>query len=433
MAELTVAELCSALIKFDTSNYGDESSKGERDAAEFIARRLSDAGVEPTLLEREPLRTNVIARIRGTEPELPAILVHAHTDVVPAAAEDWSVHPFSGEIRDGYVWGRGAIDMKDMCATLLSVVDTWAREGRRPRRDVVLAFVADEEDRGEFGAHWLVDEHRERFDGVGCAIGESGGFTYHAGGVRFYPIGTAERGTAHIRVRTTGRAGHASRRNDDNAVVRLIAALGRITAHEWPVVLTPTVREFLAVAGKSLGVDVGTDIDESTVDTMLAKLGSAATMVENTVRNSVTPTVLRAGYKVNVIPSAATAELDIRVLPGTFDELFGTLDDLLGPGVEREFITNQPPVQSPIDTPWFTAMADALRACDPGAVVLPYCLGGGTDAKAFAQLGIPCYGFAPLRLPAEFPYRQLAHGVDERVPVDGLTFGVEVLDRFLSG
>ena len=428
-----VEDLCAQLIRFDTTNRGHGQCCGEREAAEFVAELLLDAGLKPATMERAPRRTNVVAQVAGTDPGLDPLLVHAHLDVVPADADEWSVDPFAGEIRDGFVWGRGAVDMKDMCAMLISVVQRWAAEGRGPRRDIVLAFVADEEDRGLYGAHWLVEEHAGLFAGCAAAIGESGGYTVplrSASGepVRLYPVGTAERGTAHLMLTATGRAGHGSRRNDDNAVIKLVNALSRLAAHRWPVVLIPAVAAFLERTAAALGIDA----DLSDVDGLLARLGPAAKLAENTVRNSTTPTVLNAGYKVNVIPGVAQAQVDTRVLPGTEEALLSEVDRLLGPDVRREFIARQPPVQAPVDSPWFTAMTDALRAFDPEAVVVPYCIGGGTDAKAFAQLGIDCFGFAPLLLPDGFDYRAMAHGVDERVPVEGLRFGANVLDHFLS-
>jgi acetylornithine deacetylase/succinyl-diaminopimelate desuccinylase-like protein len=322
--------------------------------------------------------------------------------------------------------------MKDFVAMVLAAL----AGGVRPRRELVLAFVADEEDRGEWGAHWLVAEHPELFEGCAAAISESGGYTYHvpaADGrdVHLYPVGTAERGTAHLRLTARGRAGHGSRPNDENAVTRLVGAVHRIAAHRWPVSLTPAVRAFLERTGTALGVPVDLS-EEDAVDATVAALGPAGSLVVPTVRNSTTPTMLDAGYKVNVIPSTATAQVDVRVLPGTEEELFATLDTLLGEDVTREFVAHQPPVQAPVDSPWFDAMAAALRAEDPEAVVVPYCLGGGTDAKAFARLGIDNYGFAPLWLPKGFPYRAMAHGVDERVPVEGLRFGTRVLSRFLE-
>jgi acetylornithine deacetylase/succinyl-diaminopimelate desuccinylase-like protein len=430
MADQHPADLCAELIRFDTTNRGNGDATGERDAAEYVAAHLTDAGLDPLLLERTPRRSNVITRIPGTDPTLPALLVQAHLDVVPADPTDWTTDPFAGDIRDGYVWGRGATDMKDMVAMTLAVTHQWANQHQRPRRDIVLAFVADEEDQGIDGAHWLVEHHPEHFTGVTAAISESGAFTHHANGVRLYPIGTAERGTAHLRLTATGRAGHGSRRNNDNAVTRLVNALSRLAAHRWPVHLTPTVRAYLHQAGDALGVPVDLSSDDA-VDATLARLGPAATLAENTVRPSTTPTVLHAGYKVNVIPGTATAEIDTRVLPGTEDTVLAIIDQHLGHHITREFIGHQGPVEAPIESPWFTAMADALRAEDPDAVVVPYCMGGGTDAKAFSTLGIHCYGFAPLLIPEGFNYRAMAHGVDERVPVTGLEFGTRVLNRLL--
>jgi acetylornithine deacetylase/succinyl-diaminopimelate desuccinylase-like protein len=436
MGEPAVEELCAQLIRFDTTNLGGGSSEGEREAAEFVATHLSAAGLTPRILERSPRRSNVVARVAGSDPTLAPLLVHAHLDVVPADPAEWTVPPFAGEIRDGFVWGRGAVDMKDMCATLLTVLLRWADAGRRPRRDIVLAFVADEEDNGEWGAHWLIKEHREVFDGVAAAIGESGGYTVRASSaagepVRLYPVATAERGTAHLLLTANGRAGHGSRRNDDNAVRKLVAAVQRLSDHRWPVVLTPAVRAFFERAGAALGFPVDLSTEEA-VDATLRRFGPAAKIAENTVRNSATPTVLSAGYKVNVIPGVAQAQIDTRVLPGTRDAMLAEVDRLLGPEVTREFLANQPPVQAPVDSLWFAAMAAAIETEDPGGVVVPFCMGGGTDAKAFAALGIDCYGFAPLWLPENFDHRLMAHGVDERVPVDGLRFGTNVLDHFLS-
>jgi acetylornithine deacetylase/succinyl-diaminopimelate desuccinylase-like protein len=423
-----VVELCSRLIRFDTSNYGAGEAAGEREAAEFVAAELSR--FDPVLLESAPRRANVVARVPGLDRTAPAVLVHGHLDVVPAVAAEWTVPPFAGEVRDGYLWGRGAVDMKDMCAMTLSVVRSWAARGVRPRRDVVLAFVADEEVTGELGARWLVAEHPSLFDGCAVGISETGGYTFGVDGVRLYPIAAAERGIMHLRLEATGRAGHGSRPNPANAVTALVDTVSRLAAHQWPIHLTPVVRAYLEQAGAALGVHV----DDSDLDGTIAKLGRAGILAEGVVRNTVTPTMLRAGYKVNVIPAAAEANLDVRVLPGTAGELLSTVDSLLAPGVTRTFVERTEPVSAPVDSPWFAAMADALRAEDPAAVVVPYCMGGGTDAKAFAKLGIAGYGFAPLLLPTdpdEYDYRAMAHGVDERVPLSALPFGARVLDRFL--
>jgi acetylornithine deacetylase/succinyl-diaminopimelate desuccinylase-like protein len=431
-----VAALCADLIRFDTTNRGEGDANGEREAAEYVAAELEKAGLVPTTLESAPRRTNVVARMPGTDPSLPALLVQGHLDVVPANPAEWTFPPFSGEVRDGYVHGRGATDMKDFVAMTLGVLHRWAEQGRGPRRDVVFAFVADEETTGSYGAHWLVENHPGLFDGCVASISESGAYTTHATAadgrpVRIYPVGTAERGTAHVLLTATGRAGHGSRRNDDNAVVRLARALVRIADHKWPVTLSPTVERCIVGTGAALGVPVDLSSDDA-VDATVAAFGSASKLVENTIRNSTTPTMLDAGLKVNIIPGTARAQVDIRVLPGTEEQLLDELDRLLGPSISRTFVANQPPVQAPLDTEWFDAMAAALVAEDPEAVVVPYCLGGGTDAKAFSRLGMACYGFNPLWIPPEFDYRSAAHGIDERVPVAALAFGTNVLDRFLS-
>jgi acetylornithine deacetylase/succinyl-diaminopimelate desuccinylase-like protein len=422
-----VEELCAELIRFDTTNRGPGDSVGEREAATFVADTLAAAGYVPKILESAPRRTNVVTRIAGRDPEADALLVHAHLDVVPADPSEWSVPPFSGRIQDGYVWGRGAIDMKDMCAMVLSVLRSWAVREVEPARDIVVAFVADEEAHGDYGASWLVDNHPDLFSGCVAAISESGGHTFHADGVRLYPVAAGERGTIHLRLTAHGRAGHGSRPNPDNAVVKLAKALSRIADYEWPVRLTPTVQAYLEHAGAALNVEV----DLTDIDGTLERLGRASLLAVGTVRNTATPTMLDAGYKINVIPGTAHALLDGRALPGTEQEFLATIDDLLGPDVTRETLDYTEAVSAPVDSPWFQAMGAALRAEDPEAVVVPFCMGGGTDAKAFARLGIAGYGFSPLRLPPDYAFRGMAHGVDERVPVDGLRFGARVLDRFL--
>ncbi|MGW5444892.1 M20/M25/M40 family metallo-hydrolase [Streptomyces asiaticus] len=427
-----VVRFTSDLIRIDTTNRGGGDCS-ERPAAEYVAEMLGDVEIEPTLLERSPGRTNVVARIEGSDRSAPALLVHGHLDVVPAEPADWTVHPFSGEVRDGVVWGRGAIDMKDMDAMVLAVVRAWARTGVRPRRDIVLAFTADEEDSAAWGAGFLADRHAELFEGCTEGISESGAFTFHAGsGMRIYPIAAGERGTAWLKLTAHGRAGHGSKVNRDNAVSRLAAAVARIGEHSWPVRLTPTVKSALTELAALQGIPAEVDAPDFDVDALLAKLGPAAALIEPTVRNSANPTVLEAGYKVNVIPGSATAYVDGRMLPGGEEEFHATLDRLTGPDVEWEFHHRERPLEAPIDTPTYRAMRAAVEHFDPGARAVPYCMSGGTDAKQFSRLGIAGYGFSPLRLPEGFDYQALYHAVDERVPVEALHFGVRVLDHFLK-
>ncbi|MET9148467.1 M20/M25/M40 family metallo-hydrolase [Streptomyces sp. NPDC004042] len=431
-----VVRFTSDLIRIDTTNRGGGDCR-ERPAAEYAAEQLAAAGTRPVLLERTPGRTNVVARIEGTDPSAPALLVHGHLDVVPAQAADWSVHPFSGEVRDGVVWGRGAVDMKNMDAMILAVVRSWARQGVRPRRDLVVAFTADEEASAEDGSGFLAEEHPELFEGCTEGISESGAYTFHDGaGRQIYPIAAGERGTAWLKLTARGRAGHGSRVNTENAVTRLSAAITRIGAHQWPLRLTPTVRAALTELAALYGLEAEpASLDSADgadgVDVLLDKLGPAARLVEATLRNSANPTMLDAGYKVNVIPGEAVAHVDGRYLPGGEDEFRATLDRLTGPDVDWEFHHREVAIQAPVDSPTFAAMRAAVQEFAPEGHVVPYCMAGGTDAKQFSRLGITGYGFSPLKLPEGFDYDALFHGVDERVPVEALHFGVRVLDRFL--
>ncbi|MEV6957921.1 M20/M25/M40 family metallo-hydrolase [Streptomyces sp. NPDC051207] len=422
-----VVTFTSDLIRIDTTNRGGGDCR-ERPAAEYAAARLAEAGLEPLLLERTPGRTNVVARVEGTDPTADALLLHGHLDVVPAQAEDWSVHPFSGEVRDGVVWGRGAVDMKNMDAMILAVVRAWERQGVRPRRDVVIAFTADEEDSAADGAGYLVGRHADLFEGCTEGVSESGAYTFHDGdGRQIYPIAAGERGTGWLKLTARGRAGHGSKVNGENAVSRLAAAIARISEHEWPTRLTPTVRAALTELAALYGIE--TRLDD--VDGLLGKLGPAAKLVEATVRNSANPTMLSAGYKVNVIPGEAVAHVDGRFLPGAEDEFRATLDLLTGPDVDWEFHHREVALQAPVDSPTFAGMRAAVEEFAPEGHVVPFCMSGGTDAKQFSRLGITGYGFTPLKLPEGFDYQALFHGVDECVPVGALHFGVRVLDRFL--
>ncbi|MFV2104528.1 M20/M25/M40 family metallo-hydrolase [Micromonospora sp. LOL_024] len=424
-----VVGLCRDLLRIDTTNTGDNTtSTGERRAAEYVAEKLADVGIEPVLHESAPGRANVIARIPGTDPGRGALLVHGHLDVVPADADEWSVHPFSGELRDGYLWGRGAIDMKDFDAMVLAVVRHWQRTGVRPPRDIVLAYTADEEAGSEYGAHFLATRHRDLFDGCTEGIGEVGGFSYTVDpSRRLYLIETAQKGIDWLRLHARGRPGHGSMLHDDNAVTALAEAVARIGRHRFPVVVTDTVRAFLEEVSEVLDIE----LDPEDPETAIAKLGPIANIIGATIRNTANPTRLAAGYKDNVIPGRASATIDCRSLPGQSELLERQLRELVGPDIDIEYVQRQPALETTFDGDLVEAMSAALRAEDPGARPVPYMLSGGTDAKAFSQLGIRCFGFAPLRLPADLNFSALFHGIDERVPVDGLQFGVRVLDRFL--
>lgn len=419
-------DFCSRLIRFDTTNFGNGDSRGEREAAEWVATQLTDAGYQPQVFESAPGRASTVVRIAGRDRSAPALLVHGHLDVVPAEAADWSFPPFCGEVTGDVVLGRGALDMKDMDAMMLAVAVSFGREAFVPPRDLVLAFVADEEDTGEFGAGFLAREHPDLFEGVASAIGESGGYAVHLpDGSRLYPVATAERGSAWLTLTATGPAGHGSRPRPDNAVAALARTVASLADHAWPVRLVSPVDRL--VAGLSAHLDV--QVDPSDPES-LAQFGAAAALVSATLRNTTNPTMLSAGVKHNVVPSTATAGVDGRILPGTEDEFFAAVDALLEPGVTWSLASFAAPVSASHTSPEFAALSRALQAHDD-ALVLPFCMAGGTDAKAFSTLGIACYGFAPGRTAPGFPSESYVHGVDEQVPVDSLAFGVAVLDTYL--
>ncbi len=422
-----VVDLCRELIRIDTTNYGDREGPGERKAAEYVATLLDEVDIETTVIESQPGRTSLVARW-GTENGRDALLLHGHLDVVPAAAEDWQVDPFSGEIRDGYVWGRGAVDMKDFDAMLLSVVRDRQRTGRMPDRPVVLCFTADEEAGGHQGAQVIVEQHRELLEDCTEAVGEVGGFSATVRGKRMYLIEAAEKGMAWMRLTSRGRAGHGSMVNHENAITDLAGAVARIGAHRWPVRLTPTMEVLLA----SVAELAGTEASPENAEALIEEFGSAARMLGAVIKNTTNPTMLAAGYKVNVIPTEATAHVDGRFLPGYEDEFFATLAELCGENVEIDFVSHQQPWETPYDGDLVASMTRCLLAEDPDAVVAPYLMSGGTDAKHFRKLGMRSYGFAPLRLPADLDFTALFHGIDERVPTDALEFGARVLDAFLD-
>ncbi|MFI6095156.1 M20/M25/M40 family metallo-hydrolase [Lentzea sp. NPDC051213] len=429
LAEDEAVTLVSELIRIDTTNTGDPATVvGEREAAEWVAEKLSEVGYETTYVESGAKgRGNVIARLAGSDPSRGALLVHGHLDVVPADASEWSVHPFSGAVQDGYVWGRGAVDMKDMVGMTLALARHFKRNNIVPPRDIVFAFVADEEAGGLFGAKWLVENRPELFEGVTESIGEVGGFSITLkDDVRAYLIETAEKGIRWLTLRVKGTAGHGSMIHHDNAVAKLAAAVTKLDQHKWPMIIRPSVREFLDGVSEITGLDFPDDDIEGSI----GKLGALSRMIGATIRDTANPTMLSAGYKANVIPSSAEATVDCRILPGREEAFDRELAELLGPDVEREWV-GLPPVETTFDGALVDAMTASIIAEDPGSRVLPYMLSGGTDAKSFQRLGIRNFGFSPLKLPPDLDFSGLFHGVDERVPVDALKFGVRVLDRFL--
>jgi acetylornithine deacetylase/succinyl-diaminopimelate desuccinylase-like protein len=429
-AESDVITLTQELIRIDSSNFGDSSQTvGEAEAAEYCAERLREAGWDPEVFTTTgATRRGVYLRIPGTDPSAPALLLHGHIDVVPAIAADWSHPPFAAENDGEFIWGRGAVDMKDMDAMILAVVRGWGRTGIRPRREVVVLFLPDEEAGSIHGSHWLAEHRPDMFVGVTEAIGEVGGFSVTVrDDLRIYPIQTAEKGIRWLKLRASGRAGHGSMLHEDNALTALCKAVTAVGEHQWPVRRTKTVDRFLDDLGDAYGLDVSGD----NIQELLRKLGTFGMLVGATLQNTANPTMLNAGYKHNVIPTVAEASIDGRVLPGFEAEFDETIRALVGEGIEIETMVADIAIEAPFDTATVDLMASVLRAEDPMARPVPYMISGGTDAKAFTKIGVVCYGFSPLQMPADLDYWRLFHGVDERVPVDGLRFGVRVLDRFL--
>jgi len=429
-----VGRICSELIRIESTNFGDGSGPGERKAAEYVMAELTDVGLDPVLVESKPGRASVMVRIEGSDPSRPGLAVHGHLDVVPANAADWQVDPFGAEERDGCIWGRGAVDMKDMDAMILANIRHLARSGARPARTTTFAFFADEEAGGLEGAHWVVEHHPDWFEGVTEAVSEVGGYSVTVPSAktgqptRAYLLQTAEKGIAWLRLHAHGRAGHGSVPNDENAVVRLAEAITRISAHVWPREYIASVRQLL----DGLSELTGTSYAGDDLTGLLGHLGGAAGFVKGTLQDTANFTMLDSGYKHNVIPQSASASLDCRFLPGHEEDLMAKIRELAGEFVEVEVLHRDIALDSPFSGDLIDVMKRSLLSEDPDASVLPYCLSGGTDNKALKRLGITGYGFAPLRLPADLDFAPMFHGIDERVPVESLVFGARVLRTFLE-
>lgn len=416
-----VARIAADLIRFDTSNYGGGDARGEREAAEYVGAFLASLGLVPEYYEPVPRRTNVMARVAGRDRAKPALVLHGHLDVVPAIADDWSVDPFAGEVRDGVLWGRGAVDMKNMDAMILAAVADLLRAGAQPERDLILVFFADEENGGVEGSHLVVRDRPEWFAGATEAISEVGGYSISVGDHRAYLLQVGEKALMWLKLIARGRAGHGSALHPDNAVTALAEAVAALGRTAWPVRLTDTTSQLLAAFAALTGDDAGDP------DLLVERAGAASAFLRSTLRTTTNPTGLTAGYKHNVVPDRAEALIDVRVLPGTEDAALDDIRAIVGPSVEIETVHRDIGLEVPFSGALVEAMVAALGAHDPGVPVVPYLMGGGTDNKSLSLLGITGYGFAPLRLPAGFDFTGMFHGVDERVPVDSLVFGQRVL------
>ncbi|NTJ61647.1 M20/M25/M40 family metallo-hydrolase [Agrobacterium rhizogenes] len=430
VAETEAVDFVRDLIRIRSVNTGDPQTMGDGEAiaARYVRDRLTEVGLASTYIEPIAGRANVVCRIDGSDKSQPALILHAHLDVVPADETEWSVPPFSGEIRNGMLYGRGAVDMKNMAGIMLALVRSIARDKFVPKRDVIFMWFADEENGSVYGSAWLTEKERHLFDGASEAISEVGGFSITLpNGKRAYPLATAEKGVARIKLTAHGTAGHGALVNDDNALTRLAAAVERIGNHEFPIHRTPHLNALLA----GLETLLDTKFEDDRIDDQLDQLGFFASTIRASLRNTANPTMINGGYKRNVIPSTAEAVIDGRVLPGTKDEFVQQVTELVGPGIDIEWTFGWT-IESPVDGPLMEKMCAAIRAEDADGTAIPYLLPGGTDNKLLSKIGIHGYGFVPMRVPADFDYWGLFHAVDERIPVEALAFGVRVLDRVLK-
>lgn len=418
--------ICQDLIRIPSVNYG-EGKGDERAVAEYVVASLGEVGIEGKIYESAPNRCNVIANIEGTDQSRPGLVLHGHIDVVPAAAEEWQVDPFSAEIKDSAIWGRGAVDMKNVDAMILAIVRHWARNGIKPPRNIVLAFFADEEAGSTYGSRWMAKEHPEVFAGCNQAVSEVGGFSVTlSNGKRLYMIEAAQKGIHWVKLTAHGQAGHGSFINNQNPVTALTNAVAKLGNHEWPQTYTSAVKELFTAIADALGRPLGDDYRE-----FLVEIPSVARMIAATLQNTANPTMLDAGYKANVIPKEASAVIDGRFLPGHEDALNRTIAEIVGPEIKIETVTHDIALEVPFEGPLVDAMKAAILKLDPEGIPVPYLMSGGTDNKALSELGIVGYGFSPLRLPADLDFMALFHGVDERIPLESLDFGVKALEDFL--
>ena len=432
---LNPIELLQELIRFDTSN----PPGNERECISYIRGILTQAGFETQIIARSPQRPNLITRLQGTG-DAPPLLLYGHVDVVPAAAQDWRYPPFEAQIAEGCVWGRGALDMKGGIVMMLAAMMRAKAEGAKQHGpnlpgDVVLALVSDEEAGGDYGARFLVEEHARLFEGVRYALGEFGGFSFPIGGKRFYPIMVAEKQVCHLRATVRGQPGHGSLATKDGAMGRLARILDRLERVSLPVHVTPVPRDmFQAVASHvpwPTGFALRSLLNPKLTNVTLKLLGDKGQAFGPLLRHTVNATVVRGGQSVNMAPGEVELLLDGRLLPGfSPDDLLGELKTIFQDEVELEVIHHDPGPAQP-DMGLFDTLAGVLREADPQGVPVPMLLPGSTDARFFSRLGIQTYGFLPMNLPAGFQFLSAVHGVDERIPLDALTFGANAIYQVL--
>jgi acetylornithine deacetylase/succinyl-diaminopimelate desuccinylase-like protein len=424
---LSVTQLLQELIRFDTTNPpGNETA-----CIAFVQGLLEEAGCETTIYAKDPARPNLVSRLPGGD--APPLLLQGHVDVVTTAGQDWKHPPFEGRLEDGFVWGRGALDMKAGVAMMIVAFLRAKRENVRLPGDLVLVVLSDEENGGDFGARFLVEEHPELFAGVRYALGEFGGFTLHVGGKRFYPIQVAEKQICWLKATVRGPGGHGAMINRGGTVARLGKLLNDLDRKRLPVHVTPVVRDTVEAIAATLprrqALVLRSLLKPRLTDQALKLLGPQASMFEPMLRNTVNATIVRGGAKINVVPSEIELELDGRALPGfTPEQLIAEVHGIVGDDVEIELVRHDPGLAEP-DLGLFDTLGAIVRELDPEGVPVPLLQIGVTDGRFFSRAGIQTYGFLPMRLPEGFAFNKLIHAADERIPVDGLEFGAEAVWR----
>ncbi|MEW6670112.1 MAG: M20/M25/M40 family metallo-hydrolase [Thermodesulfobacteriota bacterium] len=424
-------ELLQQLIRFDTTNPpGNEAA-----CIAFINALLAEAGIQTTILAQSPRRPNIVARLTGQGRAAP-LLLYGHVDVVTTENQDWQQPPFSGNLVDGYVWGRGTLDMKSGVAMMLAAFLRAKKEKCRPPGDIILAVVSDEETGGDLGARYLVENHADLFKGVRYAIGEFGGFSLYVGGRRFYPVMVAEKQPCWMKAAVRGPGGHGSMPVRGGAMVKLSRMLQQLDRRRLPVHVTPVARSMLTTIAKEVkgipGRIIGGLAKPALTDGLLNLMGERGRVFDPLLHNTVSPTVLHGSRQINVIPSEVSVELDGRLLPGYGPEhMQAELRNIIGSDVALEVIRYEAGPAEP-DMGLFDTLAEILRAADPGGTAVPLLLSGFTDGRFFSRLGIQTYGFLPMKLPQDFNFSQTIHAANERIPADALDFGANAIWNLLQ-